>query len=124
VRPWLDDGDVRLYLGDVLEVLAELPDGSVDCVVTSPPYYGLRDYGVAGQIGLEESPDLFLEVMVRVFRGVWRVLAEHGTCWVNMGDSYAQGESAGDALAAGPGAAGGWLGPAAGRHLVQAQPHA
>jgi DNA modification methylase len=95
VRPWLDDGDVRLYLGDVLEVLAELPDGSVDCVVTSPPYYGLRDYGVAGQIGLEESPDLFLEVMVRVFRGVWRVLAEHGTCWVNMGDSYAQGGGSG-----------------------------
>jgi DNA modification methylase len=63
--------------------------GAVHCVVTSPPYWGLRDYGVEGQIGLEESFDEYLLRLVEVFRGVRRVLREDGTCWVNMGDGYA-----------------------------------
>lgn len=75
-------------VGDCLELLRGLPAESVHCVVTSPPYYGLRDYGVAGQIGLEESPGEFIRKLVEVFREVRRVLRKDGTCWVNMGDSY------------------------------------
>jgi DNA modification methylase len=86
---YLDDGDVVLHQGDVLEQLAGLPDASVDCCVTSPPYFGLRDYGVEGQIGLEDTPDAYITRLVGVFREVRRVLAPHGTCFVNMGDSYA-----------------------------------
>ena len=65
-----------------------LLDGSVDCVVTSPPYWGLRDYGTAEQIGLEKSPDAYVAALVDVFREVRRVLKDTGTCWVNLGDSY------------------------------------
>lgn len=79
----------EILVGDCLEWLRTFPDNHFHCVVTSPPYYGLRDYGVAGQIGLEESPAAFLAKMVEVFREVRRVLREDGTCWVNMGDSYA-----------------------------------
>ncbi len=67
-----------------------LPDRSVHCVITSPPYWGLRDYGVAGQLGLEKTPEEYIERMVGVFRHVWRVLRDDGMCWLNMGDSYAQ----------------------------------
>lgn len=74
--------------GDVLARLADIPDESVHCVVTSPPYWGLRDYGVDGQIGLEPSMAEYLESMVDVFREVRRVLRHDGTCWVNMGDTY------------------------------------
>ncbi len=80
---------VRILVGDVREKLAELPDASVHCVVTSPPYFGLRDYGMAGQIGLEETPAAFVAAMVGVFREVRRVLRDDGTCWLNLGDSYA-----------------------------------
>jgi DNA modification methylase len=80
---------IRLIAGDARDVLATLPAESVQCVVTSPPYYGLRDYGCAGQIGLEATPDEYLATMVAVFREVKRVLRPDGTCWVNMGDSYA-----------------------------------
>lgn len=66
-----------------------LADESVQCVVTSPPYWGLRDYGVAGQIGLEPTPDEYVQTMVAVFREVRRVLRRDGVCWVNLGDSYA-----------------------------------
>jgi len=79
----------RIIVGDSLAVLSSLPDASVDCCVTSPPYWGLRDYGVAGQMGLEATPDKFVAGMVGVFREVRRVLREDGTCWVNIGDSYA-----------------------------------
>jgi DNA modification methylase len=65
-----------------------LADQSVHCVVTSPPYYGLRDYGVDGQIGLEETPEAYIENMVQVFREVWRVMRDDGTLWLNIGDSY------------------------------------
>jgi DNA modification methylase len=89
VTPYIQDPDFTLYVGDVREVLRELPAESVDCVVTSPPYWGLRDYGMEGQIGLEESPEAFVAEMVAVFREVRRVLAPHGTLWLNLGDSYA-----------------------------------
>lgn len=143
MTPFVDDADFTLYVGDVRAVLAELPDGSVDCCVTSPPYWGLRDYGtgtweggdpdhahisnggrntdrntppgggtqahVAGapnrggvntnlcdcgavrvdaQIGLEATPDDYVAAIVEVFREVRRVLADHGTLWLNLGDSY------------------------------------
>jgi DNA modification methylase len=85
---YIDDSDFTLHLGDVREVLRELPNESVDCCVTSPPYFGLRDYQVEAQIGLEATPDLYVEAIVGVFREVHRVLAEHGTCFLNLGDSY------------------------------------
>lgn len=78
----------RIYLGDCLGVLGGMPDGSVDCCVTSPPYYGLRDYGHDGQIGLEETPEAFVQKLVEVFREVKRVLKDEGTLWLNLGDSY------------------------------------
>jgi site-specific DNA-methyltransferase (cytosine-N4-specific) len=86
---WLDDGDQRLLLGDALEQLSTLPAGSVDCVITSPPYYGLRDYNVDQQIGLEPTLDAYIDAIVGVFREARRVLADHGTCWINLGDSFA-----------------------------------
>jgi len=78
-----------IYQGDVRDVLPTLDAGSVQCVVTSPPYWGLRDYGVDGQIGLEPTPDAYVETLVAVFREVRRVLRDDGTCWLNLGDSYA-----------------------------------
>lgn len=78
-----------ILIGDVREQLRTLAADSVHCVVTSPPYWGLRDYGVDGQIGLEKSPAEFIAVMVDVFNEVRRVLRADGTCWINMGDSYA-----------------------------------
>ena len=91
--PYLDDGDVRLYLGDVTEVLREMDEGSVQTCVTSPPYWGLRDYGEAGQIGLESTPGEYVARLVDVFREVRRVLRDDGTLWLNLGDSYATGGS-------------------------------
>lgn len=75
--------------GDVLDRLGEIPDESVQCVVTSPPYFGLRDYGVEGQIGLEPTLDEYLDHLVAVFAEVRRVLRTDGTLWLNIGDSYA-----------------------------------
>lgn len=80
---------VTILKGDCREVLKTLPDESVHCVVTSPPYFGLRDYGVDGQIGLEETPDAFVSEMVQVFREIRRVMKDDGTLWLNLGDSYA-----------------------------------
>jgi DNA modification methylase len=80
----------RILVGDVRTRLAAVNDGSVRCVVTSPPYWGLRDYGRDGQIGLEQTPEEFVAELVAVFREVRRVLADDGTVWVNLGDSYAR----------------------------------
>lgn len=140
MKPYLDDGDVRLFHGDALEVLRQLPGASVDCIATSPPFFGLRDYGtgrweggdpgcdhavrrdpkiesstLAGgkgttghqregfgatcpkcgatrvdqQIGLEATPDEWASRLTDVFREARRVLADHGTLWIECGDSYA-----------------------------------
>ncbi len=78
----------QIHCADVLEFLNRLPDESINCVVTSPPYFGLRDYGAEGQIGLEPTPAEFVATMVRVFREVRRVLRDDGTVWLNLGDSY------------------------------------
>ena len=79
---------VTIHTGDCREVLVTLPAASVDCVVTSPPYFGLRDYGNSGQIGLEATPEAYVAEMVAVFREVRRVLRDDGTLWLNLGDSY------------------------------------
>jgi len=76
------------YQGDSLEVLKTFPDEAVNCVVTSPPYWGLRDYGVDGQLGLEKTPEEYVEKMVTLFREIRRVLRKDGTLWLNLGDSY------------------------------------
>src|SRR5690606_9579460 len=74
--------------GDAVECLRQLPDNYVHTVVTSPPYWGLRNYGVGGQIGLEATPEEYVDKLVQVFREVWRVLKDDGTVWLNLGDSY------------------------------------
>lgn len=74
--------------GNSLEVLKSLPDNSIDCCVTSPPYYALRDYGVDGQIGLEETPEAYINRLSDVFMEVYRVLKPEGTLWLNIADSY------------------------------------
>ena len=81
---------VRIINGDCLAVLKTLPDASVQCCVTSPPYWGLRDYGVAGQLGAESTPAEYVAGMVAVFAEVRRVLRDDGTLWLNLGDSYAR----------------------------------
>ncbi|MBX9123696.1 site-specific DNA-methyltransferase [Enterococcus sp. K18_3] len=78
----------KIYEGNSLEILNKFSNESIDCVVTSPPYYGLRDYGMAGQFGLEESPEEYIENLVRLFREIHRVLKSEGTVWLNLGDSY------------------------------------
>ena len=77
-----------IFCGDCLSVLKSLPDNSIDCCVTSPPYYALRDYGCDGQIGLEETPEKYIERLCEVFSEVRRVLTPEGTLWLNIGDSY------------------------------------
>jgi DNA modification methylase len=78
----------KIYQGDVLKVLKTFPDESIHCCVTSPPYWGLRDYGVEGQLGLESTPEEYVANLVEVFREVKRVLRDDGTLWLNLGDSY------------------------------------
>jgi DNA modification methylase len=79
----------KILIGDCLLSMASMSDQSVNCCVTSPPYFGLRDYGHDGQIGLEETPEAYVAKMVEVFREVRRVLRDDGTLWLNIGDSYA-----------------------------------
>lgn len=81
----------KIMQGDVREQLALIPEKSVQCVITSPPYFGLRDYGIDGQIGLEKMPEEYVKNLVEVFRGVWKVLRDNGVVWLNLGDSYAGG---------------------------------
>jgi DNA modification methylase len=89
LKPYYEHAGISLFCGDCADVLATLPDCSVQTCVTSPPYFGLRDYGVAGQIGLEATPDEYVARLVAVFREVRRVLRDDGTLWLNLGDSYA-----------------------------------
>ena len=78
----------KIYFGDCIETMRSWPGGFVQTCVTSPPYWGLRDYGVEGQLGLEKTPDEYVAKMVAVFREVKRVLRDDGTMWLNLGDSY------------------------------------
>lgn len=87
--------DIKILNMDVINGLRSLPDRSVHCVITSPPYWGLRDYGVEGQIGLEPSPKEYLDKMVEIFQEVRRVLRDDGTLWLNLGDSYANAQPRG-----------------------------
>jgi DNA modification methylase len=88
VNDYYQDDSATLYCGDSLEVARTLESGSVDCIVTSPPYYGLRDYGTEGQYGLEASPAEYVETMRALFSELRRVLVDDGTFWLNLGDSY------------------------------------
>lgn len=78
----------KIHIGDCVAGLKTLPDNCIDCCVTSPPYFGLRDYGHDGQIGLEGTPEMFIQKLVEVFTEVQRVLKPEGTLWLNLGDSY------------------------------------
>ena len=80
-----------IITGEALAALARLPDGLAQTVITSPPYWSLRDYAIPGQIGLEDDPDAYVASLVRVFEEVRRVLADDGTLWLNIGDSYTSG---------------------------------
>jgi len=88
-EPYYSYAGIEIYHGDALACLRELPAESVHCCVTSPPYWGLRDYGTEGQLGLEKTPEEYIAKMVAVFGEVRRVLRGDGTLWLNMGDSYA-----------------------------------
>lgn len=98
---WLN----QCHFGDCLETLRGMPDGIVQTCVTSPPYFGLRDYGHDGQIGLEATPDAYIAKLVDVFREVRRVLRDDGTLWLNIGDSYARSPTGTDSKKSG---LGGW----------------
>jgi len=89
-----DDFINKVICGDALLTLKELPPESIDCCITSPPYWGLRDYGMSGQFGLEKTPEEYVAKMVGMFREVKRVLKKEGTCWLNLGDSYMSGGGA------------------------------
>ena len=85
--------DYKVLIGDCINQMKTLDDNSINCCVTSPPYYGLRDYGSDGQLGLEDSPEEFVKNLVMVFREVKRLLKDDGTLWLNLGDSYAGNNS-------------------------------
>lgn len=95
MTPWFQDDSTTLYHGDALAVATELRSGSANCIVTSPPYYGLRDYGEPGQYGLESSPAEYVETMRALFAELRRVLADDGTLWLNLGDSYSGSNASG-----------------------------
>ena len=88
----------RILCGDALEMLRTLPDNSVHCCITSPPYYALRDYGAEGQIGREDTPAQYVARLTEVFSEVWRVLRPNGTLWLNIADTYCGTGSKGDHL--------------------------
>src|SRR5574343_1720158 len=83
-----DDKGLWLMQGDCIKSMLRIQDKTINCCITSPPYFGLRDYGVDGQIGLEQTPEEYVTKMVDVFREVRRVLRDDGTLWLNIGDSY------------------------------------
>lgn len=92
MKPYYDDDLVTLFHGDALQVAESLPSASVQTIVTSPPYFGLRDYGADGQMGAESSVHEYVAAMCGLFRELRRVLADDGTLWLNLGDSYSSGE--------------------------------
>jgi DNA modification methylase len=83
--------NAAIHVGDALDILTAMPGGSADCIVTSPPYWAKRDYGVRGQYGLEAAPAGYIATLRAVFAEARRVLADDGTCWLNLGDSYSAG---------------------------------
>ena len=87
---------IEYLQGDCRQVLKTLDEKSIHCCVTSPPYWGLRDYGVDGQLGMEKTPEEFVSNLVDVFREVKRVLRDDGTLWLNLGDSYCGTGNKGD----------------------------
>lgn len=89
MRPWLDDGDVVLYHGEALEVLEALPESTAQCLVTSPPFWSLRNYDDDRQLGLEATPDEYVARLVAVMREARRVLRPDGVAWIEIGDTYA-----------------------------------
>jgi DNA modification methylase len=95
--PYWYDATSTLYVGDARDVLAAMPDGSADCIVTSPPYWGKRDYGVAGQYGHEPDPAGYVATLRAVFTEARRVLADDGTCWLNLGRRAKRSSSASSA---------------------------
>jgi DNA modification methylase len=107
---WRDSASA-LYVGDARDVLAGMPDGSADCIVTSPPYWSKRDYGMARQYGREPQPEAYVATLREVFAEARRVLADDGTCWLNLGDSYSAGGGARTGLHA-------YLGPHLTAHKV------
>lgn len=92
-KPYYQDDHVKLLHGDALHMAQTLSTESVDCIVTSPPYYGLRDYGKIGQYGLEETPAEYVETMRALFSELRRVLTKDGTLWLNIGDGYSSAKS-------------------------------
>ena len=92
VREVYHEGDIRIIQGDSRRALAEIPGNTFQCCITSPPYWGLRDYGIKGQIGAENDPDDYVAELVDIFREVRRTLREDGTLWLNIGDSYTSGD--------------------------------
>lgn len=86
---------VRIMVGDCMEVLRTLPDESVHCIVSSPPYWRQRDYGMAGQLGLEHTPEEYIDKLVAIFSECRRILRSDGTAWVNLGDKWASGGNGG-----------------------------
>ena len=102
------DPNATLHVGDASDVLAAMPDGSADCIVTSPPYWAKRDYGVAGQYGAKPDPAGYVATLRAIFAQARRVLADDGTCWLNLGDSYSAGSATPNGMHAyiGPGLVG------------------
>ena len=111
LTPHWYDAASALYMGDARDVLADMSAGSADCIVTSPPYWGKRDYGMAKQYGREPDPEAYVATLRGVFAEARRVLADDGTCWLNLGDSYSAGGGARTGLHA-------YLGPHLTAHKV------
>ncbi len=88
---YYSDPNATLHVGDALDILTTMPEGSADCIVTSPPYWAKRDYGITGQYGHEADPAGYVATLRAVFTEARRVLASDGTCWLNLGDSYSEG---------------------------------
>ena len=88
----IEDIKNTIIEGDSLNILKQIPDKSINMVITSPPYWGLRDYGITGQIGLETNFNDYINNLIKIFNEVKRVLTDDGVCWVNIGDSYSKGK--------------------------------